>query len=99
MKPISVPVSTSLRLSIKSIFKNLKRFIFMILLFAIALIFAGVVINMYLSDTTMTYAAFQQEYDNNIIDVSSNFQSHGFSQSTAFYEYQLSNIANGAVHN
>lgn len=92
MEPISVPVSTSLRLSIKSIFKNLKRFIFMILLFAIALIFAGVVINMYLSDTTVTYANFQQEYNNNIIDVSSEFQSNGFTQSTAFYEYQLSDF-------
>ena len=94
LEPISVPVKTSLRLSVKSIFKNFKRFVFMILLFAIALIFAGVVINMYLSDTTMTYAEFQQEYNNNIVDVSSQFQSHGYSQSTAFYEYQLTDFDN-----
>lgn len=92
LSPISVPVKTSLRLSIKSIFKNLKRFIFMILLFAIALVFAGVVINMYLSDTTMTYSEFQQEYNNNIVDLSSEFSSNGYTQSTGFYEFQLADL-------
>ena len=92
LEPISVPIKTSLRLSIKSIFKNLRRFVFMILLFAIALVFAGVVINMYVADTTMTYAQFQQEYDNNIVDLSSEFSSNGYTQSAGFYEYQLADL-------
>lgn len=89
LEPMSVPIKTSFRLSLKSIFKNLKRFIFMILLFAISLVFAGVVINMYLADTTMTYAQFQQDYNNNVIDLSTEFSSRGYTQNTAFYEFQL----------
>ncbi len=92
LSPISVPIKTSLRLSIKSIFKNLKRFVFMILLFAIALVFAGVVINMYLADTTMIYSEFQQAYNNNIVDLSSEFSSNGYTQSAGFYEFQLSDL-------
>ena len=98
LEPISVPIQTSLKLSIKSIFKNLKRFIFMILLFAISLVFAGVVINMYLADTTMIYAQYQQEYNNNVVDLSSNFSSRGFNLNTAFYEYQLADFDKNYVN-
>ena len=92
LKPISVPYKTSLRLAFKAIHKNIKRFVFMILLFAIALVFAGVVINMYLADTTLTYAEYQQEFKNNIVGIKSEFQTRGFTQNTAFFGFQVDNF-------
>ncbi|MBR2891816.1 MAG: ABC transporter ATP-binding protein/permease [Bacilli bacterium] len=85
---VSVPTKTSLRLSVKSIFRNLKRFIFMIVLFAISLIFAGVVINMSLSNTTLTYAEYQDEYDNNVVHLVSKYNSYGYTSNSAFFNYQ-----------
>ena len=87
-KQISVPTKTSLKLSFKSIFRNLKRFAFMILLFSIALIFAGVVINMSLSNTTLTYVEYQTEYDNNVVHLVSKFNSYGYTSDSAFFNYQ-----------
>lgn len=92
LKPISVPYKTSLKLAFKAIRRNVKRFVFMILLFAIALVFAGVVINMYLADTTLTYAEYQQEFKNNIVGLKSEFQTRGYTQNTAFFEFQIDNF-------
>ena len=89
LKPISVPTKTSFNLSIKSIFKNFKRFVFMILLFSIALIFAGVVINMALADTTLTYSQYQDEYNNNIVGIKSEYSTRGFTVDSAFYDFQI----------
>lgn len=92
LEPVSVPLKTSLHLSVKAIFKNIKRFVFMIILFTIALIFAGVVINMSLANTTLTYAEYQDEYNNDIVGLVSEFQSYGFSSDSAFLEYQITNF-------
>lgn len=85
---ISVPLKTSLHLSLKAVLKNLKRFIFISLLFTIALIFAGVVINMTLANTTLVYAKYQNDYQNNVVGLVSNFQSRGFTTESAFYSFQ-----------
>lgn len=90
LTPISVSTKTSLNLSIKSIFKNIKRFVFMILLFSIALIFAGVVINMSLADTTLTYAKYQDEFNNNVVTLKNKYKSRGYTSDSAFYEFQFS---------
>ena len=89
LTPISVSTKTSLNLSIKSIFKSIKRFVFMILLFSIALIFAGVVINMSLADTTLTYSKYQDEFNNNVVTLENKFQSRGFTTDSAFYNFQF----------
>ena len=85
---ISVPTKTSLHLSLKGVKKNLKRFIFISLLFTIALVLAGIVINMSFSNTTLTYAKYQDEYNNNIIGLDSEFQSRGYTTSSAFFTFQ-----------
>lgn len=89
LTPISVSTKTSLNLSIKAIFKSIKRFVFMILLFSIALIFAGVVINMSLADTTLTYSKYQDEFKNNVVTLENEFQSRGFTTDSAFYNFQF----------
>ncbi len=89
LTPISVPTKTSLVLSLKMIFKSLKRFIFMILLFSVALIFAGVVINMSLANTTLTYTEYQEEYNNNIVNLVSDYKTYGYNTDSAFYNYQM----------
>lgn len=89
LKPISVPIKTSLHLSIKAIFKSLRRFIFMMLLFTVALVFAGVVINMSLANTTLTYAKYQSEYKNDTVSLVSKFTSYGHTSDSAFYDFLI----------
>lgn len=85
---ISVPLKTSFHLSLKAVLKNLKRFIFISLLFTIALVFAGVVINMSLANTTLVYAKYQNDYNNNVVGLVSKFQSRGFETESAFFSFQ-----------
>jgi len=85
---ISVPLKTSLHLSFKGIIKSLKRFIFIALLFTIALVFAGVVINMTLANTTLTYAKYQDEFNNNVVGLDSEFKSNGYTTRSAFFKFQ-----------
>ena len=89
LQPISVPIKTSLHLSIKAIFKSIRRFIFMMLLFTVALVFAGVVINMSLANTTLTYAKYQSEYKNDTVGLVSQFTSYGYTSDSAFYDFLI----------
>ena len=91
---ISVPLKTSLHLSFKAVLKNLKRFIFISLLFTIALIFAGVVINMTLANTTLVYAKYQNDYQNNVVGLVSKYSSRGYSAESAFFNFQKEEFLN-----
>lgn len=89
--PISPKATVSLDLAWKGFKLNIARFIFIILLFSISLIFAGTVINLYLTDTTKTYAQFQQENDNFVITLSEKFNYFGTEQNTGFFSYSYNN--------
>ncbi len=90
LEPVSVPVKTSLTLSIKSIMKNKMRFIVMILLFALSLTFAGVVVNLSLANTTKVYSEYQNEFGNFVLNINKKYLSRGIEANTAFFDYELS---------
>ena len=85
IKPITPKAIVSLDLAWKGFKLNKIRFIFIIILFSISLIFAGSVINLYLTDTTKEYANFQQEYGNNVISISDKYNYHDIISSSAFF--------------
>lgn len=94
LKPVRVPVKTSLTLSLKSIFKNKMRFAVMILLFALSLTFAGVVVNLSLADTTKVYSEYQNEFGNFVLNINKKYLSRGFESTTAFFDYELTEYQN-----
>ena len=60
------------------------------ILFSISLIFAGTVINLYLTNTTEMYAEFQQENGNFVITLSENYSYFETDKTTAFFAHNLS---------
>lgn len=92
LRPITPKAIVSLDLAWKGFKLNMTRFIFIIILFAISLIFAGSVINLYLTDTTKEYAKFQQDYGNNVITISDKYNYHNMISTSAFFtrDYNLS---------
>lgn len=85
LKPITPKAIVSLDLAWKGFKLNKIRFIFIIILFSISLIFAGSVINLYLTDTTKEYANFQQEYGNNVITISDKYNYHDIVSTSGFF--------------
>ena len=91
LERVKVPVKTSLNLAFKSALRNKIRFIFIILLFSVSLMFAGVVINLWLADTTSVYAKYQADYNNYILNTKKEYTSHGITSHSAFYFYEVNN--------
>lgn len=89
LERVKVPVKTSFNLALKSALRNKIRFIFIILLFSVSLMFAGVVINLWLADTTTVYAKYQDEYNNYILNTKKEYTSHGITTHSAFYFYEV----------
>ena len=89
LEPVKAPIKTSISLALKSMLKNKVRFIFIILLFAVSLLFAGVVANLFLSDTTKVYAEFQNKYNNNILNIQKKYLNSGVTSSTGFYKFEI----------
>lgn len=89
LERVKVPVKTSLNLAFKSALRNKIRFIFIILLFSVSLMFAGVVINLWLADTTSVYAKYQADYNNYILNTKKEYTSHGITSHSAFYFYEV----------
>lgn len=89
LERVKVPVKTSLNLAFKSALRNKVRFIFIILLFSVSLMFAGVVINLWLADTTSVYAKYQADYNNYILNTKKEYTSHGITSHSAFYFYEV----------
>lgn len=85
IKQISPKAIVSLDLAWKGFKLNKLRFIFIIILFSISLIFAGSVINLYLTDTTKEYAKFQQDYGNNVITISDKYNYHNNISTSGFF--------------
>ena len=89
LEPVKAPIKTSVSLALKSMFKNKIRFIFIILLFAVSLLFAGVVANLFLADTTKVYSEFQNKYNNNVLNIQKKYLNSGVTSSTAFYNFEV----------
>ncbi len=70
LKAIQPSFLTSINLSFKNLKQNLMRFIFIVLFFAIALVFSSTTINLYFSNATADYVNFQMQYDNCYINLS-----------------------------
>ena len=85
IEQISPKAIVSLNLAWKGFKLNKLRFIFIIILFSISLIFAGSVINLYLTDTTKEYAQFQNDYGNYVVTISNNYNYHGETSTSAFF--------------
>ncbi len=91
IKPITPKWLVSFNLAWKGFKLNKFRFIFIILLFSISLIFAGAVINLYLTDTTKMYTKFQEDNGNFVINLSHNYDYKGVKKTTGFFYHNLSN--------
>lgn len=89
--PVTSPLSTSFKLALKSVFRNKTRFILMIILFAFSLTFASVVVNIFLSDSTLVYANYQKDNNNQYISLQDNYQTLGINRNTAFNEILIPN--------
>ncbi len=85
IEPISPKAIVSLNLAWKGFKLNKARFIFIIILFSISLIFAGSVINLYLTDTTKEYAKFQDDYGNYVVTISDKYNYHNEISTSAFF--------------
>ena len=74
LKQIQPSILTSLILGLKSFKLNIVRYIFIILLFSVSLIFAGTVVNLFSADTTKEYANYQNEYNNFVVELNKTYE-------------------------
>lgn len=86
---ISPKTSVSFKLAWKGFLLNKFRFIFIICLFSLSLVFAGSVVSLYLADTTKEYAVFQKDYDNFVVNLSNKYNYRGSTTTSGFYNYDL----------
>ena len=89
MESLQPKAKVSWKLALKSFKLNRFRYIFIIILFAISLIFAGSVVNLVLADTTKEYANFQKEYGNSVVNLSYKYNYHDTINTTGFFTYDL----------
>lgn len=89
LKLLKTPVKTSYKLALKSIWQNIIRFIFIILLFTVSLTFASLVINLSLADTTTEYANYQKDYHNRYLNTEKNYLNHNIETISAFYSFEF----------
>lgn len=92
LTPISPKPVVSLDLAWKGFKLNKFRFIFIIILFSISLIFAGTVVNLYLANTTKEFATWQKDNGNNVVTLSNEFEYQGITKSSALYTYTLETL-------
>ncbi len=90
LKQITPKWTVSFNLAWKGFKLNKVRFILIIILFSISLIFAGAVINLYLTDTTEMYTKFQEENGNFVINLSNKYDYKGTKATTGFFYHNLS---------
>lgn len=74
LKSISPTLKTSFMLGLKSFKLNLVRYILIILLFSVSLIFAGSVVNLFLADTTQEYAEYQHKNNNFVVELNKTYE-------------------------
>lgn len=86
IKPIQPKLTTSMFLSFKNIKLHLFRFLMIALFFTISLIFAESSINLYFSNATDQYTAFQSKYHNDFIKISHKETLYNQTISTGFFD-------------
>lgn len=74
LNSISPSLKTSFLLGLKSFKLNIVRYILIILLFSVSLIFAGSVVNLFLADTTQEYANFQSKNNNFVVELNKTYE-------------------------
>lgn len=89
LKQISPKWTVSFKLAWKGFKLNKIRFILIIILFSISLVFAGAVINLYLTDTTEMYTKFQEDNGNFVINLSNKYDYKGTKVTTGFFYHNL----------
>ncbi len=92
--PIQPTLKTSIFLSFKSLKQNLVRFIFILLFFTVALLFANTTINLYFSNTTKEYANYQSKYNNDFIVLEQENTINNETIQTGFFEVDTKNFEN-----
>lgn len=92
INPIQPKLSVSLNLAWKSFLLHKIRFIFIIILFTISLTFAGIVINLYISNPSKEYADYQLEYGSITTNLSQNYTNSGMTNNSAFFLFELSQL-------
>lgn len=89
---IKPSLSTSFILGGKSFIQNKLRYILIILLFSFSLIFAGSTVNLYLTDSSIEYAKYQEEYKNDILNISRDYTNYGYTTTTGFYYFEIQEL-------
>ena len=74
LNSISPSLKTSFLLGLKSFKLNIVRYILIILLFSVSLIFAGSVVNLFLADTTQEYANYQSKNNNFVVELNKTYE-------------------------
>ena len=88
-EPVSPNIFTSFKLGFKGFLQHKLRFILIILLFSFSLIFAGSTVNLSLTDSTLEYAYYQSDYNNNILNIGNEYTNYGFTSSSGFYNHEV----------
>lgn len=98
LNPIDPSLKTSFHLGIKSFKRNIFRFLFITILFSFSLVFAGVVMNLWLADTSYEYANYQQENGNFVVDLSRDYDARGYYYKTGFFQSELDDYKNEFIY-
>lgn len=89
---IKPSLKTSFILGGKAFLQNKLRYILIILLFSFSLIFAGSTVNLYLTDSSLEYAKYQKEYNNDTLNISRNYTNYGYTTKTGFYFFEVEEL-------
>lgn len=84
LKSIQPSLMTSFLLGLKSFKLNIIRYILIILLFSVSLIFAGSVVNLFLADTTLEYANYQDNNNNFVVELNKKYEDGNISVPSGF---------------
>lgn len=89
---VTPSTKTSFNLALKAFKLNKIRFILIILLFAFSLIFAGSTVNLYVTNSSLEYAKYQQEYKSEYITIDHKYTNFGYTKSSGFYSFEVEEL-------
>lgn len=91
--PIAPSVLTSLTLAWKSFKLNRIRFIFIIILFTISLIFSGIVVNLFIANPSKEYAKYQDDYGSFVVSLNQAYTNRNITTNSAFFTYEFDQLS------
>lgn len=92
VKPVSPNMLTSFKLGMKGFYRHKFRFILIILLFSFSLIFAGSTVNLYLTNASLEYAKYQDEYQNYILNINNEYINYGYTNNSGFHSFEVDSM-------